>query len=355
MSAKWVLAVLIAALAVLPARADGFAGLGQDAAGFDRATPGTPIVFPRDLGPHPRFRTEWWYVTANLADASGASYGVQWTLFRQASAPGDERPDWANQTIWMGHAAVTTPTEHLFAETFARGGVGQAGVTAEPFRAWIDDWTFSARSDAPGAGLARAKLSANGPGFRYAFDLAADETLVLQGENGFSRKSDDGRASYYFSQPFFKIDGVLVLHRKEIRLSGLAWMDREWSSQPLASTQKGWDWFSLHFSTGEKLMVFRLRDEKARDFAAGTWIGADGAPHALDRDDISLTPLAETRVAGRMVPTGWKLVVKSHGLDIETSPVNPDSWMATSFPYWEGPISFRGSHEGRGYLEMTGY
>ena len=29
--------------------------------------------------------------------------------------------------------------------------------------------------------------------------------------------------------------------------------------------------------------------------------------------------------------------------------------MGTSFPYWEGPIAFRGSHAGVGYLEMTGY
>ena len=29
--------------------------------------------------------------------------------------------------------------------------------------------------------------------------------------------------------------------------------------------------------------------------------------------------------------------------------------MGTSFPYWEGPISFDGSHTGVGYLEMTGY
>jgi predicted secreted hydrolase len=29
--------------------------------------------------------------------------------------------------------------------------------------------------------------------------------------------------------------------------------------------------------------------------------------------------------------------------------------MTTSFPYWEGPVSFTGSHSGTGYLEMTGY
>ena len=43
------------------------------------------------------------------------------------------------------------------------------------------------------------------------------------------------------------------------------------------------------------------------------------------------------------------------GLAIDTTPLNPKSWMGTSFPYWEGPISFAGSHRGVGYLEMTGY
>jgi len=358
MSVKRIVSIVLAALACLAPPATfaqdvdkGFAGLGADAAGFDQAIEGAPLVFPRDFGAHPGFRTEWWYLTANLEDESGAAYGVQWTLFRQAGAPRDERQGWANQTVWMAHAAVTTATEHLFAETFARGGVGQAGVTSQPFRAWIDDWSF----EALGAALSRATLSANGPGFRYTFDLVADKPVVLQGDNGWSRKSDDGRASYYFSQPFFKIDGVLLLHGRKVKLTGLAWMDREWSSQPLAASQKGWDWFSLHFATGEKLMVFRLRDRTARDFYAGTWIGADGASQPLGRNDIELTPLSRAHVAGRDLTVSWKLLVKSHGVDVETAPVNAASWMATSFPYWEGPINFRGSHEGKGYLEMTGY
>jgi predicted secreted hydrolase len=103
------------------------------------------------------------------------------------------------------------------------------------------------------------------------------------------------------------------------------------------------------------MMVFRLRDRSARHFYAGTWIGADAATQTLDRDDIELTPLSQTHLAGRDLTTSWRLLVKSHGVDIETAPVNPASWMATSFPYWEGPIGFHGSHEGTGYLEMTGY
>src|SRR5471032_771030 len=85
--------------------AQGFAGLGNDAGGFASVIPGKALTFPADLGPHPEYRIEWWYVTANLMDSSGVSYGAQWTLFPQAMAPGAEQEGWANQQIWMGHAA----------------------------------------------------------------------------------------------------------------------------------------------------------------------------------------------------------------------------------------------------------
>jgi predicted secreted hydrolase len=62
-----------------------------------------------------------------------------------------------------------------------------------------------------------------------------------------------------------------------------------------------------------------------------------------------------TDVAGRKVPTGWRVVIPAHGIAIETMALNAASWMGTSFPYWEGPIRFAGSHAGLGYLEMTGY
>lgn len=337
------------------AMADGFAGLGNDARGFAEATPRTRLTFPKDFGAHTNFRTEWWYVTANLQDTAGAKYGVQWTLFRQATDADAERYGWASQNIWMGHAAVTSVNEHLFSETFARGGIGQADVIAQPFRAWIDDWSLSSNGSSPDAGLARPRVSARGSDFRYELRLASDKPLVLHGEQGFSRKSAAGQASYYFSQPFFTAEGVLVIRGKEVKVSGRAWMDREWSSQPLNSDQTGWDWFSLHLASGEQLMLFRLRSESARDFVAGTWIAADGTPQTLESDDIALAPVFRTKVAGRSLPTNWSVKVKSHALEVKTEPLNPDSWMGTSFAYWEGPIIFDGSHRGEGYLEMTGY
>src|SRR5450631_909851 len=77
--------------------AQGFAGLGESADGFAAVIPGKTFSFPEDHGPHPEFRIEWWYVTANLVDAGGIVYGAQWTLFRQATKPGAQGEGWANQ------------------------------------------------------------------------------------------------------------------------------------------------------------------------------------------------------------------------------------------------------------------
>src|SRR5215213_5959812 len=338
-----------------PAHAQGFAGLGESAEGFAAVVPGKMFAFPADHGPHPDFRIEWWYVTANLKDAAGAAYGAQWTLFRQASRPGVQLEGWANQQFWMGHAAVTTADTHRYSETFARGGVGQAGVETKPFQAWIDSWEMRGDEAMREAMLAPLELKASGADFAYALRLDADRPLVLQGNAGYSRKSERGQASYYYSQPYFKASGRITVGDKPADVTGLAWLDREWSSQPLGPDQTGWDWFSLHLNSGEKLMLYRLRQNDGRNDLFGNWIFADGRSVEIASGDNSITPTAVTEVEGRKVPTGWRVVIPAHGLAIETTPLNAKSWMGTSFPYWEGPIRFSGSHAGLGYLEMTGY
>jgi predicted secreted hydrolase len=335
--------------------AQGFAGLGSETSGFAAVVPGRMLNFPADQGPHPEYRIEWWYLTANLTDSRGASYGAQWTLFRQAMAPGAEQEGWANQQIWMGHAAVTSAGTHRTSETFARGGVGQAGVDAKPFRAWIDSWEMHGLDGMSDTAVAPLDLKASGAVFSYALRLDADRPLVLQGDGGYSRKSERGQASYYFSQPYFKATGILTIDDKPVHVTGQAWMDREWSSQPLASDQIGWDWFSLHLDSAEKLMLFRLRQNDGQNYFSGNWIGPDGKSVQVASAGIVMTPISATEVAGRKVPTQWSIAIPSRGLKIETTPLNARSWMATSFPYWEGPISSRGSHSGVGYLEMTGY
>jgi predicted secreted hydrolase len=335
--------------------AQGFAGLGESADGFAAVVPGRTFAFPADHGPHPDFRIEWWYVTANLADRSGTAYGAQWTLFRQAIAAGPQQEGWANQQIWMGHAAVTRADTHRVSQAFARGGVGQAGVEAAPFCAWIDNWEMRALDAMNDTNVAPLRLSASGPDFSYALRLDADRPLVLQGDGGYSRKSLREQASYYYSQPHYAAKGSIVIDDKPVDVTGQAWLDREWSSQPLASDQSGWDWLSLHLKSGDKLMLYRMRQNDGQHYGSGKWIAPDGRAELLASADIAMTPLVITEIEGRKIPTSWRIAVPKMALSIECTPLNARSWMGTSFPYWEGPISFSGSHAGVGYLEMTGY
>ncbi|MBA3908943.1 MAG: iron ABC transporter permease [Rhodobacter sp.] len=338
------------------ASAQGFADLGASVEGFALPERGRVLEFPADHGAHPDFRIEWWYLTANLTGADGAEYGAQWTLFRSAIAAGGGA-GWQSPQLWMGHAAVTTETTHRMAERLARGGIGQAGVEVggeAPFRAWIDEWEMRSTAGPGEDALDRLAVSARGDGFGYALELTAEGPLVLQGDAGYSVKSAGGQASYYYSQPFYRVTGTLDLPDGPVEVTGQAWLDREWSSQPLAADQTGWDWFSLSFDSGEKLMGFVLRGGEG-DFTSGTWIAADGVPTPLEPGELEAEPLERFAVSGREVPVVWRLRLPGRGLDVTLEALNPGAWMATSVPYWEGPVRVTGSQKGRGYLEMTGY
>ena len=74
----------------------------------------------------------------------GRRFGFQFTLFRNALSP--ESPThpsrWATNQAWLAHFAVTDVVAGKFYsdERFARGALGLAGVSHEPFRAWLEDW-----------------------------------------------------------------------------------------------------------------------------------------------------------------------------------------------------------------------
>ena len=331
----------------ITASAQGFAGLGTDVDGFSSPQRPAQFDFPTDHGPHYDYRIEWWYLTANLEGLDGTPYGLQWTLFRSALTS-DGGKGWSSPQLWMGHAAVTTPDAHFVTERLARGGIGQAGVQADPFEAWIDDWQLV------GPDFATLSMTASGPEFAYDMVLKSNGPLVFHGDEGYSVKSAEGQASFYYSQPFYAIEGTLILPTGSIEVAGDAWLDREWSSQPLSDNQTGWDWFSLSLEDG-KLMGFRLRQTDGSYYNSATWIDPNGSATSYANGAFEADQVAISDVGGRDVPTTWNVRLPGRGVDVEVTAINPQAWMDTTVPYWEGPIIIQGSHTGRGYLEMTGY
>ena len=347
---------------------DVFQVLRDNDVGYAEVKRGVPLIFPQDHFPHPDYRIEWWYMTANLKDQQGQDWGLQWTLFRQSLSPDANLEGWDSDQIWMAHAAVTTPDKHFFAQRFSRGGIDQAGVNqltgSNGFDAWIDDWRWQSASDT----LFPSTLEFNVGEHKVSLELNSKDDWVLNGDAGFSQKSAQGQASYYYSQPNISVKGTVKIEGKTVPLSGNAWLDREWSSQALAQNQKGWDWFSLHLGDGNKLMVYQLRHDTGDNWISGSWISAEGEVTPLGKGDIELNSSSESQITSNnnrsiTLPLDWTISVSTSKLpalnrSLTIKPLYNEQWLSTSFPYWEGVVLVsddKGQSVGKGYMELTGY
>ena len=213
MSARPVLHRCVSAACALPlpAQRAGLCRAGRRRRGLRAAgSRARRFVFPADHGPHPEFRIEWWYVTANLTGrgrhattaCNGRCSARRWRRRRAAG--------------WARPADLVRPCRADHARRPSRRPSGwRAAGSARP---------ASRRSPSrPGSTTGRwrdracrsvAAAAAAGTDFAYDLELDADGPLVLQGEGGYSVKSEAGQASYYYSQPFYRVDGHADLPRR---------------------------------------------------------------------------------------------------------------------------------------------
>jgi len=342
---------------------------GGEVEGFARAEEPRPFVFPEDHGPHPDYRTEWWYLTGNLASPEGDPFGFQLTFFRNSLTPepvGRDSP-WDTRELWMGHFALTDVTgrRHVADERFARGAAGMAGGTVAPFRVWLGDWELSAEPDAPSDSAYPMRLRAAQGGVKLDLRLLPLKPVVLQGDRGLSQKGPErGNASYYLSWTRIGASGTLEWDGRVWPVEGTAWMDREWSTSALSEAQVGWDWFALQLDDGRDLMFFELRREDGtRDpLNHGILVGPNGEETPLSAEDVELDVLGQwsSPLDGTVYPSGWRLRIPSAGLDLQVQPRLEAQEMDLSFRYWEGAVTVQGTSEGVplggvGYVELTGY
>lgn len=334
--------------------------------GFALATEPRIFEFPRDHGPHPEFRNEWWYMTGNLDAEDGRRFGFELTIFRFALSPVaiESSSSWRSNQVYIAHFAVTDADGKSFyvAERFSRGALGLAGARAEPFRVWIDDWQIAAvANDQP---REHWQLRASDREFALELELLAEKAPVLNGDKGLSQKSAmPGNASYYYSITRWLTNGRLRLGGEEFMVSGLSWLDREWSSSALGKDQQGWDWFALQLSDDSELMFYSLRrtDGSQDEYSGGTWVAADGTSRHLKREDVSVSVTDYwTSPQGGTYPAAWRVQIPDLKLALDVNPILADQELFTTVRYWEGAVDVQGLRDGanivgRGYVELTGY
>ena len=315
--------------------------------------------------------------------------------------------NWSNGQQWMGHASLHTAEQHYFEERFASGGVGNAYVNQQPFTTVIDDWAWKAAQAEVQTGaeskamfpsvlkVAFGQSSTHHPvringkipttaadslselndapsvsAVKVSLNLDTYGPFIKQGDNGYSKKTQDERLrSYYYSQPFINAKGTLNIEGNSVRVTGKGWFDHEWTSHLANSEAMGWDWFSLHLDDGSKLMAFRMhamnenmknsKSKHSEIFTTASYIAKNGTKETIEQANVSITPTAyETINEGespRSVPTAWRIQIPEKDIDLFIRPFKENQWNNSLFPYYEGRVEIKGSHSGSGFMELTGY
>ncbi|MEZ5314159.1 MAG: lipocalin-like domain-containing protein [Thermoanaerobaculia bacterium] len=333
--------------------------------GFTRAEVPREFRFPVDHGAHDGFRTEWWYVTANLFAADGRAFGAQLTFFRNALVPPSAIPaspsTFRNAHVWMAHFALGDAASGTFRafERLTREGGELAEVRASPFRVRVESWSLAS----VGEPFSPLRLRARESDCAIDLELTALRPPLLQGVDGLSRKGDEpGNASYYYSIPRLSARGTVEIDGREVGVAGEAWLDREWSTSALAPELAGWDWFALQLDDGRELMYYRLRrqDGGVDPWSRGRLTGHDGSSRLLDERSLKIEELATWRSPhGATYPARWRLTVEKD-LVLELRPRLANQELDLSVRYWEGAVAVTGREQGRtlaghGFVELTGY
>jgi predicted secreted hydrolase len=357
-------------------------GLAVAASGWlgpTHALPERTLDFPRDHGAHPDTRTEWWYITGHATSAGGHEWGFQVTFFR-SRVPGtqDMRSAFAAKQLIFAHCAITDVQGKKLHhdQRMARQGFGIAQASEQDTDVKLRNWTLKRTN--PATSLANGSTAQTIATSRYETRIAAQDftldlnftetqPLLLQGNNGLSRKGpEEKQASYYYSQPHLATSGTIILKGERFNVQGSAWLDHEWSDELLHPQAVGWDWIGINMQDGSALTAFQLR----RKDGSALWTGGSYRP--APATGLKATIAGPGEVAFQAV-RGWTSPLTAAKYPVEWLVRTPgdyytvkavidnqelDSRQSTGAVYWEGLCNVFDSNNkqvGRGYLEMTGY
>ncbi|ASI91185.1 lipocalin-like domain-containing protein [Vibrio mediterranei] len=320
---------------------------------FEPVLPDREVELPRDFRFHPEFQHEWWQMVVQLKDESGQAYWLRWRFFRYAS---DDRiaTGWQDPQIYIANLVMNSHLGMFTDQRIARGGIGQAGGLSRPFRVWIDEWSWRSLSNQPLPG----NLRLSSDNFSVNLKLKQTGPYALIGENGYHAKHDLlPRASYTFESPFVASTGELTLpDGKALKVTGRAWLSKEWGSELVGANYVGEDNFLLWLSDTEALQVSQYRYKDNMPYTTASLIDINGNIINIPSEDIILKALNYTEFAsGTRVPLSWNLQIPSQNIDLVINARKRDNWVNFVVPQWQGSVTAKGSNSAIGFMQLSGY
>ena len=340
------------------------------------------LRFPADHGAHPDTHIEWWYVTGWLSASTGdesslvPEFGFQVTFFRTRTGLAESSASrFAARQLAFAHVALTDLAQGaksggglMHDQRAAREGFGLVQTPAASGEQVVQlrDWTLRrAAMSASSTAQSQLRIAVRNDSFALDLDLAGTQSLLLQGDAGYSQKGPDVRqASHYYSEPQLAVHGRVERAGAPARaVRGRAWLDHEWSNELLPADAVGWDWVGFNLKDGAALMAFRLRRaDGTMLWAGGSYRSSAGELRVFAAGDVRFEPLRRWTSPRTQAtyPVEWTLTTPAGRWRVQALQDDQelDSRESTGSVYWEGVSALKaedGSAAGWGYLEMTGY
>jgi predicted secreted hydrolase len=331
---------------------------------YSQPNPAQPPVLPKDHGPHPDFRTEWWYFTGWFTSPNHPEpLGIQITFFRSAPQVDLRNPSAFNaKQLLIAHAAVAMPSEQKLRhqDIIRRAGTGSTQFQSDQnvLDLQLPNWHLvSKNGEQWRCSIQTAQLGLN-------LKIEATQAPWFQGQNGFSQKGPlPAQSSYYITQPHMAATGEIRLGSKRLQVSGQFWMDHEWSSTVLAPNAQGWDWVGLSGSQGQSLLAFQIRNQdplKGPIWTHAALRQTNGQVKTFKSVHFETSKAWTSPRTGVTYPVEQVITLDGQRFYLQTlmDDQELDARASTGTLYWEGAVRAKtdlASHWGDGYLEMTGY
>ncbi|HEX7653149.1 MAG TPA: carotenoid 1,2-hydratase, partial [Verrucomicrobiae bacterium] len=272
--------------------------------------------------------------------------------------------------IHLGHAALLEVANQRFLsqERLNREGWDATAATNR-LEVRNGNWTLQTAPDAthPEAMDLHASVRAEA---QFSLHLVPQKPLVVFGTNGVSRKArEPGAASHYLTYTRLAATGTVRVGAREAAVTGLAWMDHEFSSSQLGEDQVGWDWACLQLRDGREIMAYRMRraDGAIDPFSTLAWIDRQGTVRHVGAADFGWQSLGQWKsgATGAAYPAGILISATDPATGrperFRLKPLAPNQELEGGLggiPYWEGAcqvLDESGKEIGQSFLELTGY
>jgi len=262
----------------------------------------------------------------------------------------------------VAHLAISDKDakQHYSIDILQKNSSDEVGAAADRYRVWLRDWYVKDE------GGKHHLYATDG---RIGIDLIFEpkKPATLHGDRGYHWKGVDGITSYYISYTRMEGTGAITLNGKTTPVTGMAWMDHEYSSfRPKQSTQ-GWDWFAIQLDNQREIMLYQMRrrDGSKSTDSTGTLVEPDGASRSIVMPDFAIRDTTNwtSPTSGASYPMSWTITLPKIPAELIVTPSFEAQEMAmelSDIVYWEGACSVRGTWAGQpvtglAYTELTGY